>query len=176
MLRIKKRHSVIKGVTAGAVAFAIGLTGAAAFIGDDFQADTQVYNREQPRSASSGSTTDTQKSDDKSNTDTTGSETQAASTSGSTTQPAGPSSSMTWAPAPATSTSTLGSSTTTPLPTAPVGSTSGGSSGGSTGSGGSSGGCICSDIQDAAGGIINTGVDATNPLTQPVRHTHRPSF
>ena len=55
MLQIKKQHSVIKGMTAGAIAFAIGLTGAAAFIGDEFQSDPQVFNREQQRDSESSS-------------------------------------------------------------------------------------------------------------------------
>lgn len=47
MLTIKRRHTAIKAITAGSVAFAIGLTGATAFIGDNFQAETPIFNKEQ---------------------------------------------------------------------------------------------------------------------------------
>lgn len=115
MLTIKRRHTAIKAITAGSVAFAIGLTGATAFIGDNFQAETPTFNKEQNTSEAA--------TDPKPLKDASADKTQQGSgpdSAAASTQPASPGS--TWAPAPASSMTTTQSST--PQTTAPSSSTS----------------------------------------------------
>ena len=109
MLTIKRRHTAVKAITAGSVAFAIGLTGATAFIGDNFQAETPTFNKEQNTTETAQDATPITDT----STDTTGQD-SGTDTSGATTQPAA-SGSM-FAPAPSSSTSTGASTSTLQAP------------------------------------------------------------
>lgn len=47
MLAIKKRHKAVKAITAGSIAFAVGLTGASAYIDRSQQHENLTFSKEQ---------------------------------------------------------------------------------------------------------------------------------
>lgn len=155
MLTIKRRHNAIKAITAGSVAFAIGLTGATAFIGDNFQAETPTFNKEQntanakndPIPVSDG-TSDTAKTGN----GNTGNSDAAAS--GTATQPAG---SSTFAPAPTTGT------TSTSSPTQSLTQSTGGTGG--------TGGTTNTDTTSSQTDTTNDTGSLTDPVTNLVQDT-----
>ena len=129
MLAIKKRHNAVKAITAGSLAFAIGLMGVTAVIGDNFQPDTPVFNREQSTDPTKDPVpvADTSGENQNASQDTgSGGATGAAPATGSSWSTSAPATSLSattpsstiQAPATSTTTTPVGSTTTTTQPAA----------------------------------------------------------
>ena len=165
MLAIRKNHKAVKVITAGSIAFAVGLTGAAAYIDRSLQHENLVFSKEQNTSKTSENTPASQA--------TNTSSPQGAATSQDTTSPqvaSGsfapvPAGAQSLAPAPPSSATTTvtaptaSNTTTTIVTTSPTPGMGGGSSAPPAPSGGSSGG--------SSGGLL----DVVDGILDPVGDT-----
>lgn len=177
MLAIKKRHTAVKAITAGSVAFAIGLTGAAAFVDDNFQPNTTVYNQGQESSDTTKDPVPIKNESNEKDTGTSGDTKQQEGTtvSGSMTQPAdssfapapsGETSATSISPTGTTSTpSTSTSRTVTQSPTSSTTSPTTSTTSPTTTTGGSGGTTLLNDVQNSC--PISCLTDTTKTLLDP---------
>lgn len=119
MLAIKKRHKAVKVITAGSITFAVGLTGAAAYIDRSLQHENFAFNKEQTTPETTPQSTPTASPATAENVQaaSTGNGTAMPQTAGSTRALApAPTPVASAAPSPTAASATPSTSTVTPTP------------------------------------------------------------